>query len=391
MVSKGETIFAIKSLEPADIGGWQGCVSYRILFGLSLCLIFGMTFGLGLLSDEARLLGILFISLWFGLGIVFGVIAFFVAFLGYLNQHMNLWSSVRWLTNIFGDFYANVSSELISIVITVLVLDRLNARLAVQERNLSLFRQAKSRSLNVALEAVDQILHDDLWNALLEYYRDHQGQVDLSKVKWAGGVQLSNLNLQKVNLYGSQLENANLESAYMGNIHLENANLGFTHLEDANLENADLENANLSRSKLENADLFAACLENANLWQSQLRNACLAAAHLENAYLGFAQMEQTDLQEAHLENASLWCASLRDAKNIETAIFNEKTALPDAEYLGRAEDDRHIYDKYWTLDTDMTRYTNPKHPNFWEPVYLKPDYIGDKPWWVNQKKDGKAG
>ena len=62
------------------------------------------------------------------LGIMPGVVAFSVALLGYLNQHVDFWTNIGWLTNIFGDFYANVSSELVSIVITVLVLDRLSER-----------------------------------------------------------------------------------------------------------------------------------------------------------------------------------------------------------------------------------------------------------------------
>ena len=53
--------------------------------------------------------------------IVFAVV---IVGFGYFNQHGG---AISW-TNIFGDFYANVSSELISIVITVLVLERLNNR-----------------------------------------------------------------------------------------------------------------------------------------------------------------------------------------------------------------------------------------------------------------------
>jgi len=29
------------------------------------------------------------------------------------------------------------------------------------------------------------------------------------------------------------------------------------------------------------------------------------------------------------------------------------------------------FDKYWTPETDMTRYTNPEHPDFWQPEWAK--------------------
>lgn len=51
------------------------------------------------------------------------VIALFVIVAGYINQH----DILAW-THVFEDFYANVSSELLSIVITVAVLERLNTR-----------------------------------------------------------------------------------------------------------------------------------------------------------------------------------------------------------------------------------------------------------------------
>jgi hypothetical protein len=32
---------------------------------------------------------------------------------------------------------------------------------------------------------------------------------------------------------------------------------------------------------------------------------------------------------------------------------------------------RPVYDKYWTSDTDMSRYTDPNHPDFWQPDWAK--------------------
>ena len=63
------------------------------------------------------------------------------------------------------------------------------------------------------------------------------------------------------------------------------------------------------------------------------------------------------LWSANLRNADLWRANLRGVENIETAQFNEKTRLPNGDN--------------WIPETDMTRYTNPEYPKFFEPIWAK--------------------
>ena len=80
-------------------------------------------------------------------GIVAGFIALMIFLLGYLHQYAD--SLIPFIDNLARDFYANVSSELVSIVITVLVLDRLNARRAKQERKRQLQVRAGSQVNNI--------------------------------------------------------------------------------------------------------------------------------------------------------------------------------------------------------------------------------------------------
>jgi uncharacterized protein YjbI with pentapeptide repeats len=257
-------------------------------------------------------------------------------------------------------------NEALSIAITVIVLDRLNRIRANEERKLALFRQAKSRSNDVALEAVDQIRHEGWWDAMCDHYRNDEGRIHLFSVQWAGGIQLQEVNLENANLGYAHLENANLYAA-----HLDNANLEEAHLENAYLRSAHLENASLGDAHLENASLGYAHLENASLWDAHLENANLGYAHLENADLDSAHLENANSGYAHLENANLGGASLRGVQRIERAFFNEKTVLPGAKRLGFDDNRNPRFDKYWTPDTDMTRYTNPDHPDFWEPEWVK--------------------
>ncbi|MEL7433487.1 MAG: pentapeptide repeat-containing protein, partial [Chloroflexota bacterium] len=62
------------------------------------------------------------------------------------------------------------------------------------------------------------------------------------------------------------------------------------------------------------------------------------------------------LENANLSNTLLWNVNLSNANlknaDLTDAIFDE-TILPDK--------------TVWTPDTDMTRFTNPEHPDFWSP------------------------
>ncbi|MGB7337529.1 MAG: pentapeptide repeat-containing protein [Phototrophicaceae bacterium] len=219
-------------------------------------------------------------------GIFLLTIAAIIALWGYWSEHETFT-----MANLLADFYANVSSELASVVITILVLDRLNERRAKDDRKLELFRKAKSRANDTAIEAVEQIRYENAWDAFFEHYRDDTNDVDLTAVQWMGS-DLSQANLNEVDLY-----RANLQQAY--------------------LKEARLQAANLTRAKLQQA----------TLWDTNLQDAILRDANLLNA------------------------------KYIETTIFNAQTILPDG--------------SQWTPEPDMTRYTNPVHPDFWEPDWVK--------------------
>jgi hypothetical protein len=63
--------------------------------------------------------------------------------------------------------------------------------------------------------------------------------------------------------------------------------------------------------------------------------------------------------------------NLRGA-DLTYAQFDENTILPDAEFVV----DNKSFDKHWTPQTDMTRYTNPDHPDFWQPEWAtKYDWV----------------
>ncbi|MEL6152396.1 MAG: hypothetical protein AAFR56_22390, partial [Chloroflexota bacterium] len=49
-------------------------------------------------------------------------------------------------------------------------------------------------------------------------------------------------------------------------------------------------------------------------------------------------------------------------------LFDETTILPDSDLRDYADGSKRI-SRPWTPETDMTRYTDPDHPDFWQPAY----------------------
>ncbi len=128
---------------------------------------------------------------------------------------------------------------------------------------------------------------------------------------------------------------------------------------------------------LDGEDLRSANLHSAYLNQASFVGANLNGAKLQNTRMRGANLERASLQGTHLQGARLGEVNLKHA-NLENAIFDTSTILPDAQLLvdengevQRDENGKRLYNNYWTPETDMSRYTNPDHPDFWQPDWAK--------------------
>ena len=101
-----------------------------------------------------------------------------------------------------------------------------------------------------------------------------------------------------------------------------------------------LQDAKARRVNLRNADMDTANLDHIDLSDSDL----------QGAYMNGSNLERADLANAKLQAADLTGVNLRGA-NLTDAIFDEETMLPDG--------------IRWTPDTDLRRYTDPAHMDFW--------------------------
>jgi hypothetical protein len=217
-------------------------------------------------------------------------------------------------------YWGNILSEVLGIGFAVFVLDQRAEQRRVKDLQERLVMEAGSRSNETAKRAVDE----------LRYRGWLEGDNSL-----LGGANLVGANLQKANFWA-----ANLQEAKLGTANLQGATLGAANLQKAGLWDANLQGANLLAVNLQGANLVGANLQGAILVHANLQRANLAQTNLQGTDLARAKLQEATLTKANLQGANLWFAE-----------FNENTALPDG--------------RKWTTDTDMARFTDPQHPNFW--------------------------
>jgi len=132
------------------------------------------------------------------------VLAICIAIYGYIDLHSN------WLTPLplIADFYANVATELASIAITVLVIDGISERRAIQQEKQTLILQMSSPTNFIAKEAA-RVLRMQGW--------------------------LMDGTLQEANLLRANLQKAFLPKADLRGVRFYKANLTDAYLQEANL------------------------------------------------------------------------------------------------------------------------------------------------------------
>ncbi len=243
-------------------------------------------------------------------GIVLLALALITGLIGYADQHPEGFT----FTQFIEDFYTNISTELASIAITVLIIDSLNrrreSRLQEAHTRDQLTRQFGSSVNEVARRAAEE----------------------LRARGW-----LTDGTLQEHDLRGA---------------HLEDAKLWDADLQGVNFTWAKLKNANLNRVNFVGADLTQANLTAASCKYTDLRSANLFEAKLYRVNFLGADLRRANLKGAHLENSKLNEADLRGAI-LDDACFDEMTIMPDGEA--------------WTPDTDIARFTDSHHAAHWSP------------------------
>lgn len=260
-----------------------------------------------------------------------------------------------------GNFAGSLSTELFGAVMTFIAIDIFINRVEKAEvsearkntRVQQLIHDMGSQVNTIALQAAEELRREG-WltdgslqgDELLQY-----GAID--------GVNVGGVELRQCNLQGSDLNNAKLK----------NADLEYAQLQHADLIGANLIGASLYGANLSKAQLIGTYLQGATLWYATLQGAKLLFADLKGV-----DLRETFLQGTNFEGANLEGAKLTNPKQVSDRHigFDEHTIMPD----GSA----------WTLETDLARFTDCEHPNFWRsddphsPAYRNGDHEAFNGW-----------
>ena len=179
--------------------------------------------------------------------------------------------------------------------------------------------------------------------------------------KWLEGekggekANLSYEDLSDVDLNNLDLRLANLEGAILSYAKLRNVDLGCANLSYANLINASLRGANLSYANLSYANLI-----NANLRGVYLRGVDLNYANLSIANLRGADLTGTDLTYINLTGANLIDADLTGVKYNNTTAFFELQCPEEGSFIGYKKANNKIVKLLITEDAKRSSATTRK-------------------------------
>jgi uncharacterized protein YjbI with pentapeptide repeats len=81
-----------------------------------------------------------------------------------------------------------------------------------------------------------------------------------------------------------------------------------------------------------------------------VQRAAFSGSNLISADFYCSDLQGANLNLANMQGTNLWETNLQDV-TLYQALFDEQTRFPDF--------------SQWKPDTDMTRFTDPNHPQFW--------------------------
>jgi uncharacterized protein YjbI with pentapeptide repeats len=257
------------------------------------------------------------------------------------------------LTGDWGGLLLNVGAEFSGALATYVLLELFIRRREEEEvKKAELINQLRSQVPEVAVAAAEELRR--------------RGWLYDGSLRWA--------NLSNVTLQGVNLTRANLQGVDLAYANLQESELTWANLQGARLIVADLQGAILNAVNLQKAHLTWANLQGADLRKADLRETDLGAANLQGAKLQDAKLQGTNLLGRNLiirvevPGEDLQKADLQDdrvlVRMLDNAIWNGQTKVYTEGYQQATLPDG----TKWTPGTDIARFTDHNHPDFWSPT-----------------------
>ncbi|MFD8079202.1 pentapeptide repeat-containing protein [Streptomyces sp. NPDC059718] len=129
-----------------------------------------------------------------------------------------------------------------------------------------------------------------------------------------------------LDLSRSCLTGANLQDARLSGINMEFSRLAYSNLKGADLNNSNLSSAWFFDADLRNADLSG---ENSDFTATEFRHTDLRKANLSNAPYAAANFDDAKMEGTNLKGADLSLAENLTVKQLNSAVIDSRTKLPD--------------------------------------------------------------
>jgi uncharacterized protein YjbI with pentapeptide repeats len=237
-----------------------------------------------------------------------------------------------WLFSlIIKEYYANLSCELLSIAITILLIDYLYDRKEKESNKKRLLRELGSEDRGFTSRALKEIKE-------LGYLVDGTLKgIDLSKANLSGldftGADLEKIDFSKASLNGTILKDTNLNGAIFYDAELRGANLENSTLFNTQLKKCNLYGAILNKAQFVNADLMNSNLEICELidvviTDSKLEDAVLRLSNLTRIKIINCNLLRTDIKSINAKNAKFERCDLMDLQGWDIIL-----EIDSAEFL----------------------------------------------------------
>ena len=176
------------------------------------------------------------------MGLVLAVIGISVTLIGHLNANERILD----LRALFGQLWQNLGTELLSIALTVLLIDALHVRrerTARAERDSQRSADKTDREKKRLIRQLSSSVNDQTRMAAEELWAN--GWLEDGSLEWAklSGADLQDVNLLRAKLMGASMYRCNLRAASLYHADLEVARLDASDMQDAKLNGANLTKA----------------------------------------------------------------------------------------------------------------------------------------------------
>lgn len=203
------------------------------------------------------------------------------------------------------DFYANASTSLISISLTVLLIDKVNTQTSISEQRERLIREMGSSDRAFAVRAAREInAHGWLKDGTL------------------CGADFTLANLEGAELRGADLRDARLKDSNLKSTDLRETKLNGVIFDESTAEGAKFQGASLGGTSFRNTGLSRATLDAVDLSGGiDFLHSSFVQASLRGTNFRDAKLEECDFLQCDLTGADLTETKLSRA-NFQNAILN---------------------------------------------------------------------